>query len=495
MKHISLIAIATAYCLSPVAPALAQDNPFATNAPANPFATAKTDRYIGVFQSDAVRLTLAKAGAGFSGELYYVATDATYPVTATIEGEKLSGVFVAGGANFKFTFALNADGTSGAFETEGYSGTLARAGGASGPTKSIKPVGKAEAILNEALEISKTVAPDKKGQVLNSIIGMMAALGDIDGARALLNTIPGGDTYRSFAIQGIATAQLQQGDLDGAMTMANTMTNPALRKRFDGQIVSYHITNGDAAKGLSMARSTADPSNRVASLLAAAGAFRGLEDEAQARAVTEEAKAIALSISDETARNSAIFSVVFHYAFAGDTSSALDLANTLPRDIMKMMLLTTIGKAKVRAGDQAGARAIAEDMLKDIKKLKSKFARPGAYTQVAGIYVGLEDDAALVKVRKLHGGTFEAWYTALAFAQIEFKQFENARSNLRQGKLLGWFKTNAAIIQQSLDFAIANDQATRGDIDGALATARSIADPVTRVSALTVIAGNLNAEK
>ncbi len=491
MKNISIIAIATAYCLSPAATAIAQDNPFATNAPANPFATAKTDRYIGVFQSDAVRLTLVKAGAGFSGELYYVATDATYPVNATIEGEKLSGVFVAGGTNFTFTFALNADGTSGAFETEGYSGTLARAGGASGPTKSIKPMGKAEAILNEALEIAKTVAPDKKGQALNSVIGMMAAMGDIDGAKALLNTIPASDFFRAPAILSLASAQLKQGDLDGAMATANTISKPAYRKLFDNQVIGFHITNGDAAKGLSLARNRADPSDRVESLLAGADAFRGLENEAQASAVIEEAKAVAMSISDETARSSAIFSVAFRYAFGGDTSAALALANTLPHDIMKMALLASIGKAKVRAGDQAGARAIAEGMLKDVKKIKSKFARPSVYTQVAGIYVGLNDAANLVKVQMKYDGTHEAWFTAVTFAHIEFKQFDAARRLIQSG-IVG---TNSAIIQQSLDFAIANDQATRGDIDGALATARSIADPATRISALTVIAALVNAQK
>lgn len=491
MKSVVFAAVAVACSFVPAASALSQDNPFAANPAENPFATAQVDRYAGVFQSDAVQLTLEKAAIGFTGELYYVATNTTYPLTASHADGNISGVFVAGGANFPFTFTLKDDGSGGLFETEGYSGTLARAGGNSGSTKNIKPVGKAEAVLNEALEIAKTVAPDKKGQALSSIIGMMAAFGDIDGAKALLNTIPGGDIFRNYAINGIASAQLKQGDFNGAMATANTMTNPALRKRFDGEIISYHITNGDAAQGLSLARNTAGASDRVDSLMAAASAFRGLEDEPQARAVTEEAKAVALSISDETARNSAVFTVGFHYVFAGDTSAALELANTLPRDIMKMTLLATIGKANIQAGDQAGARAIAEGMLKDIKKIKSKFARPGAYTQVASIYVGLNDIANLTKVQMKYDGTLTAWYTAVAFARIEFKQFDTVQSLIRS-TVLG---TNSAIVQQSLDFAIANDQAQRGDFDGALATARSIVDPLTRISALTIIGSTMHGQK
>lgn len=490
MKSTTLIALAALTAMS-CSGAFAQDNPFAANAPANPFATAKVDRYVGVYQSDAVRLSLTKAGNGFGGELYYVATDATYPVTASVDGEKLNGSFVAGGANFSFTFVLGAEGSSGVFETEGYSGTLVRAGGATGSPKSIKPVGKAAAIVNEALEIAKTVAPDKKGQALYSIIGLKATLGDIDGAKALLNTIPGGDSFRPTAILGIARAQLKQGDFDGAVAMANTITKPAYRKQFDGEIVSHHITNGDAAKGLSLARNATDLEHRVTLLMSAAGAFRGLKDEAQANAMMQEAKSVALSISDEAKRNSAIFTVAFTHAFSGNMTAALEMANTLPADFLKMSLLATIGKAKIRAGDQAGARAIAESMLKDIKKLKSKYARPGAYTQVASIYVGLNDNASLLNVHKKYSGTLEAWYVAVAFAHIEFKHFGEAQALIRS-TVLG---TSSAIVQQSLDFAIANDQATRGDIDGALATARAIADPLNRISALTTIAAHANTPK
>ena len=127
MKYI-IIAVGMVFFASPLSGVFAQDNPFAANAPGNPFATAKFDRYAGVFQSDAVHLTLVKAGDEFSGELYYVATNMTYPVKGTINGDKLTGVFAAGGANFTFTFALNAEGPSGVFETEGFNGTLTRVG-------------------------------------------------------------------------------------------------------------------------------------------------------------------------------------------------------------------------------------------------------------------------------------------------------------------------------------------------------------------------------
>ena len=74
--------------------------------------------------------------------------------------------------------------------------------------------------------------------------------------------------------------------------------------------------------------------------------------------------------------------------------------------------------------------------------------------------------------------------SSVTLAQIKYKQFDAARARIRQ--------SNDVNLQNALDFAIAADQVERGDIDGALATARASADPNQRISLLVIIAGNVN---
>ena len=404
MKY-TIFAASAALFAAPLSGAIAQDNPFAANAPANPFATAQVDRYVGVFQSDAVRLTLVKAGDGFTGELYYLATDATYPLTAKVEGDALKGTFVAGGANFPFTFTLTADRTSGAFDTEGYSGTLAPQSGGSNLAKSIKPGGQAEELLDEALEISKTLPADKKGSALYSIIGLKAALGDIDGARELLKLIPGSDIFRNYAIQGIAKGQLVHGDLDGAIATANMISNPALRLAFDGEIITHHIKQGDIATGLTLARSKTSPSDRATTLLSAATALHFAGDANQAKLIMEEAKASALSIGDENLQNSAFFSVIYTYIALGDEDAALELVRQRPFDLMAAMLYASVANAKVEKGDHAGARAITETAISKVAKMKPKMFRSSSYLQLVSVYVHLNDSAGKQKIINLAAKT------------------------------------------------------------------------------------------
>ncbi len=481
MKYKSFVA-GMVLLATPFSSALAQNNPFATNAPANPFATAQTDRYAGVFQSDAVRLTLANSGPKFTGELYYTATNATYPLTATHSDNKLNGAFIAGGANFSFTFTLTPDGKNGTFDTENFNSTLGRISGLQGSANTIKPLSQAEEIINEALEIAKALPADKKSSAIYSIINLKAALGDIDGARELLKTMPGTNFFRDYAIQGIAGGQLTHDDLNGALKTANTISKPALRTRFDGQIASYHIKQGDVAKGLAVARNQSSPADRVTALLAAASALKLAGDMGQAKSVMGEARAAALLISDETSRNSSLFSIIFTYITLEDIQTALALTNSMPISLTNMILYKSIANAKIKAGDRAGGRAIADKALKASKQLKPKALRPSAYLQLVDVYIHLGDsDVVGLAARKSGADSMDTIMSAVTLAKINHKQFDSARS---------WISLSGdTILKNALTFAVVMDQAERGDIDGALATARAESNPEQRVSMLTTIAG------
>jgi len=102
-------------------PAAGQENPFASKhkSPSNPFAEQHKQRFVGVFKSDVVTLTLGLEGQGYQGKLYYAVTGETYDVDAKANDNTLTGAFKIADASFEFSLVLDDEG-NGEFSTQGY---------------------------------------------------------------------------------------------------------------------------------------------------------------------------------------------------------------------------------------------------------------------------------------------------------------------------------------------------------------------------------------
>lgn len=213
-------ALILAVFLAGVTPASAQQSPFAANPAENPFAAAQEERYEGTFESDDVKLTLKKEGEGFTGELFYTATNQTYPVTANLVGDHIEGHFATGGKQYPYSLTLSPDGKSCVFDTEGFQGILQT-------KKSVLTGssigGQAGELLAEAIAIRDTLGPVEAPAVTSAVALAMAQGGEWDRAKNLVETLPQTVEYRAWTIQTvtdeIAVSKAQIGDYAGVKAL------------------------------------------------------------------------------------------------------------------------------------------------------------------------------------------------------------------------------------------------------------------------------------
>ncbi len=476
--------IALAICLAAPTAGFAQDNPFAANPAGNPFATAMVDRYAGIFESDAVRLTLEKSGGGFVGELYYAQTGQTYPATAQIKDGALNGSFNAGGKSFPFTFALGDDGKSGQFDTEGYSGRLTRTFEPSSLVKKAAPLNRIDALYQEALEALESSAPIQKSVAQASVIAHLAQGGRIDQAKALLDAIPRSDTFRDMAIAMFGESQAINGDLEGARATANGMADQTWRTHIAESIAGYQAENGDAAGALVTANAIGTQTDKVSALIVVANALSKTGDKATALTTLTNATAVTEAIENKDQRNDAYGMLVGSYANMGDYETATDMAKDLKKGKMKSIsAYVKIALAQAKAGDAEDADKSIDRAIGSSNYMKPMSSRPAAYAQIIRGYAALRDQKGIDKLfkwtQKLKGNPLYV-RVEMVRTQIAFGYYAPARANL---SIIG-----DPDLVGSLTAELAQHQAQNGDLEGGLTMARSIAQPHHRAFAIAAVA-------
>lgn len=483
MNSTTLFALA-ALIAAPCSGAIAQDNPFAANSAENPFATALSDRYVGIFESSSVRLTMAKAGSGFSGELFYAQTSQTYSATARVDGSALHGSFNAGGKSFPFTFVMSDDGDSGQFETQGYAGKLLRTFEPSSLMKKSAPLNRVDALYEEALEALDGAASAQKSVAMTTVIAHIAQGGRIDKARALLDAIPRSDTFRDLAFAMFGESQAINGDLEGARATANGMADQTWRTHIGESIAGYQAENGDVAGALATASAIGTQIDKISALVVAANALSKNGDKANALKALTSANSVAEAIHDKERNADANVMIVGGFAQMGDYETALDLAKKLKKgNLKKVNAFVSVAWAQAKAGDTKGARESTKQSLNAAGWMKPASGRPAAYAKVVKGYAAIRDEEGINKLfkwtDKLKGNPLYV-RVELVRTQIQFGYYAPARANLA---IIG----NPDLVG-SLTAELAHHQAQNGDLEGGLAMARSVAQPHHRAFAIAAVA-------
>ncbi len=465
------------------AEAKAQENPFATKAPSNPFAVALAEGYVGIFNSDAVRLTLARTANGFSGSLFYAQTAQTYPVTAGIENGVLRGSFTTGGKAFPFTFQLDDDGNSAQFNTEGYSGKLERTLELSAPVKTSPPLSRIDKLYEEALVALESATSAQKSVAMATTIAQLAQGGRMERARALLDAIPRNDTFRDLATAMFGESQAASGDLVGAKATANGMASQTWRTYIVEAIAVYQAENGDAAAALSTANSIGTQNDKISALVAVANALSQSDDKAIALTTLKDAQTRAEAVQDKSRKDDALAMVSGGYAIAGNYDMATDLGGDIKNHMARVKAYVSIALAQAKAGDVDGARKSIKRAEGRSGHIKPKAARPAAYAQIARGYAALRDVKGMTKMFKwtkiLKGNDLKA-RVEIVRTQIDFGYYAPARTNL---SLIG-----SADLIGSLTAELAQHQAQNGDFEGGLSMAQSIIPPHHRAFGIAAVA-------
>ena len=313
--------------------------------------------------------------------------------------------------------------------------------------------------ITEALASARSIEDANiRTWALCTIAEAQAAVGDIEGVRASARSIEDGD-WRAQALCTIAKAQAAAGDTDGALTSARSIEDAVyLRAQALIAIAGAQAAAGDIEGALATI-GIEDGGWHAQALCAIAGAQATAGD-------IEGALASARSIEDAVyVRAQALCAIAGAQATAGDIEGALASARSIEDAVyVRAQALIAIAGAQAAAGDIEGALASARSIEDADRCAQALIAIAGAQAAAGDIEGAL---ASARSIEDLEPTDLERHYQSA-------NEIEDARAAWRDEALC----------------AIAEAQAAAGDIEGALASARSIEESVyVRAQALIAIAG------
>jgi len=476
--------------------AVAQENPFAAKIPTNPFATAQADRYVGSFGSDAVKLELVREGALYKGELYYITTQKMYPLTASLEGDRLEGIFNAVGASFPFTFKLNENGGDGVFSTEGFEGTLvaqtnAKAGtkpetsnGASQtlPTTDKSTTGsEAEVLFSRALVLARSLPPREQSTAFAALISARVDAGDIAEAEKLISIMPFEDITSQLAVSHLVRGYAVRGDIITALAKADSIAGlPVMANFAYGYVAGAMAKKGDSQNALLLVNKIGAPKDKMHIYTPIAMAQHEAGDQSEANATLAVGLKTVRKIRKKEDRSSGLLSVASAYARIGEPVRGVAVAQDIPVTFYRVLALTTVAREQVKAGNIIGATATISLAEKRLKKIDAPL-KGVAISSVAVAKASARDmaGAQLSLAGIAFEGTRASGNYQIAVEQLERNDFEGARTTaVNIGSVYG----------DQYAVAWAKALARAGDFAEATETVQSIGSPMQQSEAYAEIA-------
>ncbi len=479
IRHLIVVLGVLALTTSPTIHA--QDNPFAKNAPQNPFATSATDKYVGKFSSAMVKLELRKNAGKLEGTLFYTSTKQSYPVVAEVSGDGVDGTFSAGGANFPFTFVLDQDATRGEFDTEGFNGTLVAADVS---TVDTAPAANAaasseqiEALFDEAYSLAQQVPSYARPRVIARIVGTKGYAGDIDGALALVAETSADRRQHGYAQSEIARAHAVAGNFSAAQSYANSIADPGARTLAIEHIAEQQAKVGDYSAALQTAAMSSGLGHVTA--LVRIGVAEHSNGSGSAAATMDLAKSLNDQISDPMTRGLARDRVVEGYATIGEVEKSLSLAKYYREFSSRSAASTKAAIAFAKAGNmQAYAEAIEQ----------AREYRRGVHEQFnmnlyVAEYYGSDTHSTIAKLTQELKDSKNSTQGIYELALILLEEGKISDANNLRSRF-----SSHPYLPGYYDIALAKEYAIDGDLNSATMTARRIQDPEARASALSIVA-------
>jgi len=506
MKFLKYIA-AMCLVIGLSAGAAAQENPFAAKKPTNPFATAQADRYVGSFGSDAVKLQLVREGALYKGELYYIATQKTYPLTASLVGDRLEGMFNAVGASFPFTFKLNDNGGDGVFTTEGFEGTLVaqtndqtnaqgdaqagtKTGTGNGATQTLTTTDKsatgseAEVLFSRALVLARSLPAHEQATAFAALISARVDAGDMADAEKLISIMPFADITSQLAVSHLARGYAARGDIATALAKADSIAGQPIMANFAyGYVAGAMAKKGDSQNALLLVNKIGAPKDKMHIYAPVATAQHEAGDQSGANATLEVGLKIARKIRKKEDRSSGLLSVSSAYARISEPAQGIAVAQDIPIALYRILALTIVAREQVKADDMSGAKAtivLAEKRLNKVDALLKDAAISSV--AVAKASTGDMAGAQLALAGIAFEGTRSSGNYQIAVAQLERNNFEGARTTA---------VNIGSIYDGQFAVAWAKARARAGDFAKATETAQSIGSPRLQSEAYAEIAAEM----
>jgi len=291
---------------------------------------------------------------------------------------------------------------------------------------------------------------------------------------------------RSWALESIAKALAESGDVVGTLRTADQIIEPTWRFAIPSYIVRAKFKAGDLHDAIETAKQFDDIKDRSRALAYLAIAQSDAGDITAALATS-------LQVENTTFRSSALASIANTQAMFNDTLGALKTVEIALEAAQKVNItkdrswqLALIARAQANAGDLAGAYHTA-DQIGDVKN------RSLALSSIAKAKARFGDIAGGFRTGKQIVDPF--WRAgALAYiAHIQPKSTDTSLANEAANlafQAVQKLKSNVVRFQALSH--VAEAQAEAGDITSAVTTANDIDDAFWRSRAFIFIAGNID---
>ena len=462
----------------------ATSNPFGAQNSDNPFAAAAKDPYVGVFESDEVKLVVEKQAGRYSGKLFYAKTGATYPASMTKNESRLDGSFTAGGNEFAFAFELDEAGTSGVFSTQDYSSTLQ----AVSSTQSASRPGSGnrggpdslESVIDEAIATARAVEAGQRGDFARFyVVNSLAYAGFLGRATQMIKETPSENIYREGMLSALASGHAIKGNRSASMQILQQISNPAYHPGVYAEIARYHAEREDFDAALAAVATAPTVEVRVGMLNVIALTHHKQGNLGADGEMLNRARELAYGIEDKDQRSLTLQTLASAYAAPlGLWDEALKTAKKISSDFNKLLAYSAIALAQHKDGERAGAASTFALADKRIRKLDEGLREFGKSWLAATAYF-IEPGKAGSRLDSLTADYRSQAFLNIITDLVQDNEFDRARPLMDQ-----LLPQHSAEMMKRWAAARANN----GEFDKGLTTARNIEDKSVRAAALAEIA-------
>lgn len=311
----------------------------------------------------------------------------------------------------------------------------------------------AERTFQQALETVAFFKDDVSGRssramALQHVATARAEAGDVPEALKIAESI-NNDSFRAQALRSIAGAQTKAGDTNGALKTVSTIKTDPWRSMTLEQIARDQAQGGNIKRALEITATIEDNQWKAIALYQIAAAQVNARDVAGAIHT-------AAAIQDDRWKGSALRTVASAQARAGDLAGALQTAATIKHDSSKAQTLGGIAEALGKAGDRAAAATTFQLALQAATEIKNDSDKASTLGKIAASQAKAGDHAS---------------------ATTTFQLALQATTTINQESTKGFAMSN-----------IAQAQAEAGDIKGALAWSMNQTSPLLKANVLLGVA-------
>lgn len=286
----------------------------------------------------------------------------------------------------------------------------------------------------------------------------------------------------SSRIVPIVTGYVQAGALDLALSVAQRIPEASFQGEAIAPLVEHHLQNDQTESALQIAEAIEHKAIQAKMLTQVAGAYARANQPEQAEPLFNRAVEVAKAEPDEISRASALAEASLTYARAGQPDTAFAVATTIVDIPAQVTALAGIAAQYVEIGQSQTAARVLSQAIGQAQSLGDE----GKALQTKLYHNYLEVEHYELALQALQG--FYGEYPYLGSSLDRFVQ-----AAAKAGEYQTALQAIAAMPadQPSLESLslkrVATAYVQAGNYPNGLQTANAIADPATRISALSIL--------